>query len=144
MDSKNFLGNGMKFPPQINKATGRFEMSFGEQSVKESVYLILMTQKGERWLRPGFGSEIMTYTFLDVNNTMLNIIRSDIKSCIVQNEPRVSNVDVFLDAQSKPGYLIIDVEYTVSASNARDNLVFPFFLNNGQNEEVTNEIVEKV
>ena len=37
----------MKFPPQINPATGRFAVSSEEESVKESVYLILMTQKTE-------------------------------------------------------------------------------------------------
>ena len=39
------LGSGMKFPPQINPATGRFEVVSGQASVKESVYIILMTQK---------------------------------------------------------------------------------------------------
>ena len=47
----------MKFPPQIDPATGRFVTASEEESVKESVYLILMTQRTERFLRPEFGSD---------------------------------------------------------------------------------------
>ena len=43
-----FLGTGVAFPPQIDPATGKFKMSVGEQSVKESIYLILMTQVTEK------------------------------------------------------------------------------------------------
>ena len=60
MSSKSFLGTGMKFPPQIDPGTGRFSLSSGAQSVRESVYLILMTQRGERWLEPEFGSRILS------------------------------------------------------------------------------------
>ena len=60
MADKAFLGMGMKFPPQINPATGRFVVSTNEESVKESIYLILMTQKSERFLRPEFGSDLLS------------------------------------------------------------------------------------
>ena len=33
---KEYLGSGMKFPPQINKATGRFVTVSEEESVKEN------------------------------------------------------------------------------------------------------------
>lgn len=135
MDSNEFLGTGMKFPPQINKSTGRFELSSGNQSVKESVYIILMTQKSERWIRPSFGSEIMSYTFTDVGATMLNIMQRDIADDIRKNEPRISDIEINMDATSRPGYLLIDIDYTVTATNTRDNLVFPFYLDNGDEEE---------
>ena len=58
MNDRAFLGAGMKFPPQIDPGTGRFAVSVREQSVRESVYLILMTSRGERWLEPNFGSQM--------------------------------------------------------------------------------------
>ena len=42
--AQEFLGSGMKFPPQINPATGRFEVARGETSVKESVYIMSYIQ----------------------------------------------------------------------------------------------------
>ena len=46
MKTNTFLGRGMKFPPQVNPATGRIVTSEDNISVKESIYLILMTNKG--------------------------------------------------------------------------------------------------
>ena len=128
----------MKFPPTINPTTGRFETSSGLDSVKESVYVILMTQKSERWLRPAFGSEIQRFAFSDPNATLLNLMRMDIVNDIKESEPRVSDVTVNFDAQSKPGYLLVDIIYTVAETNEVGNMVFPFYLN-GASEENNNE-----
>lgn len=131
---KEFLGTGMKFPPSVNLSTGRFEVSSAEKSVKESVYIILMTQKTERWLRPTFGSEIQRFTFISPNATLLNLMRMDLINDLKTNEPRISDVTISFDTQSKPGYLLVDISYTVTDTNTRDNLVFPFYLN-GASEE---------
>ena len=134
-DNKDFLGKGMKFPPQINQATGRFVTVSEEQSVKESLYLILMTQKTERPLRPDFGSEIMSYTFLDVNGPMINMIIRTITDQISNQEPRVTDVQVTADTRSRNGVVIFEIGYTIISTNTRDNMVFPFYLNAEQEEE---------
>ncbi len=134
-NSKDFLGKGMKFPPQINQATGRFVTVSEEQSVKESLYLILMTQKTERPLRPDFGSEIMSYTFLDVNGPMINMIIRTITDQIENQEPRVTDVQVTADTRSRNGVVIFEIGYTIVSTNTRDNMVFPFYLNADQEEE---------
>ena len=126
--AKEFLGSGMKFPTQINPATGRFEVAKGETSIKESVYLILMTQKSERWIRPEFGSSLMNYTFMDTSATMLNVMARDVASDLMSQETRLADVNVRIDSSSKPGCLIIYIDYLVRATNVRDNLVFPFYL----------------
>jgi len=133
--AQDFLGSGMKFPPSINPATGRFEVSKGAVSVKESVYLILMTQKTERWIRPEFGSSLMSYTFMDTGATMLTIMSREIANDLMRNEPRIEDVDVKIDAMSKQGALIIYVDYLIRETNVRDNLVFPFYLDTTWDEE---------
>ena len=125
---QEFLGSGMKFPPQINPVTGRFEVAKGETSVKESVYLILMTQKTERWIRPEFGSSLMNYTFMDTSVTMLNIMAREIAGDLMSQEPRLADVNVSIDSTSKQGCLIIYIDYLIRQTNVRDNLVFPFYL----------------
>ena len=135
--AQKFLGSGMEFPPQINPATGRFEVSKGAVSVKESVYLILMTQKTERWIRPDFGSSLMSYTFMDTSNTMLNIMAREIASDLMTQEPRIADVNIRVDATEKPGCLIIYIDYLIRETNVRDNLVFPFYLDTTWEEEDT-------
>jgi phage baseplate assembly protein W len=127
-DNNRFLGSGMAFPPQANKATGRFVISDSEKSVKESVYLILMTARGERWLDLGFGSSLSKYAFMDVSITNLSILRDDLRKNIIEQEPRVSEVDIEVDAASRADCLVLNVHYKVAGNNALDNLVFPFFL----------------
>ena len=134
MSSKSFLGTGMKFPPQIDPGTGRFSLSSGAQSDKESVYLILMTQRGERWLEPEFGSRILSYTFLDISPTTVTLLTNELRALLLEQEPRISDVQVELDPETREGCLIFNLSYTITETNTRDNLVFPFYLNPGEGE----------
>ena len=128
MADERFLGTGMKFPPQIDPGTGRFAVSSREQSVRESVYLILMTNRGERWLEPGFGSQMASYAFMDTSPTMLRMLSDDLRDLLLTQEPRISEVDVEIDPEIKNDCLVVSIRYTVAATNRRDNLVFPFYL----------------
>lgn len=120
---------GMKFPPQIDEATGRFKISTGAENIKESIYLILMTQKTERWLRSGFGSNILNYTFMDTGSTMLNIMSRELLEDISSNEPRVTDIHIRMDTTSKEGCLLVYVDYTIKENSQRDEIIFPFYLN---------------
>ncbi len=135
MQDKSFLGTGMKFPPQVNKATGRFMVSSKEESVKESIYLILMTQRTERFLRPGFGSDLMSYTFMDVNITSVNMMVRSLTNQILSQEPRVEDVQIFAEPQVRDGCLLFSIDYTLRGSNVQDNLVFPFYLDAADEKE---------
>lgn len=128
MEGKAYLGKGIKFPLQINQATGRFVMAEKEESVKESVYIILMTQKEERFTRPDFGSNILSYTFMDTSVTRINMMARELEETILEQEPRISEVDVSIDPKLDKGCLIINIVYTIAESNTQDNLVFPFYL----------------
>ena len=121
MPERSFLGTGMKFPPQINPATGRFAVSSEEESVKESVYLILMTQKTERFLRPQFGSDLMSYTFMDINITSVNMMVRSL------TEQILSNV--------REGCLLVNIDYVIKSSQEEDRLTVPFYLNAAPEEE---------
>ena len=149
-DKKDFLGKGIKFPPQINPATGRFVTVSEEESVKQSIYLILMTQRSERPLRPNFGSNIMSYTFMDQNAGTLGMMSRTIKEQISVQEPRVTNVQVSLESGYQRGVLLFNIDYTVISTNSRNNFVFPFYLNvtpdensEGEPEIYEPEIVEE-
>lgn len=123
----SFLGTGIKFPIQVSEVTGEFVMSSEEESVKESVYIILMTQKGERWLRPAFGSSILSYVFTDISLTRISMMEKEIERTIIDNEPRISKADVDIQPAMDQGCLIINLQYTIARTNRKDNLVFPFY-----------------
>ena len=139
MDMFSNLGQSMKFPPQVDPATGRFVVSAGRDSVKESLYLILMTSVGERLMNPNFGTKMMSYTFMDTSLTMLNIFTSELKNTILEQESRISNLDISVDAGSKEGALIININYYLVDSDFMDNFVFPFYINSETTEEEETE-----
>lgn len=139
MEDRSFLGSGAKFPPQVNRSTGRFAVSKGLDSVKESLYIILMTQQGERWLEPYFGSSLMSYTFMDTSVTMLSLMASDLTSAILDQEPRISDVDVQIDPHVRQGCLMVNVAFQVAGSNTAENMVFPFYLQGAAEEEAGSE-----
>lgn len=127
MDERH-LGTGVKFPVSVNPATGRFMLSSGRESVKESIYLILTVQKEERWVRPEFGSRILSYTFMDTSLTRLNMMARELEDTILSQEPRIIKVDVNIEPQLEKGCLIVNISYVTADTNTRDNLVFPFYL----------------
>ena len=134
-EDKKFLGTGCRFPVQVDPATGRFMTSSGNQSVKESIYLILMTQRTERLTRPDFGSNIMNYTFMDTGATMLSIFRRDISEAILSQEPRIADVEITTEFHENQGMILVNIDYLVSDTNTRDNMVFPFYLDRAAEPE---------
>lgn len=140
MEEQRFLGTGMKFPPQVNPTTGRFACVSGKESIRESIYLILMTQRTERFMRPEFGSSVMSYVFSQADNTVLNLMADEIVSDIMRGEPRVEQVSVSMDQDSKPGCLFVKIDYTVRGEHVKENMVFPFYL--GEEPEKESEAYE--
>lgn len=127
--NNDFLGTGMKFPPQVNKATGRFEMVSGEDCIRQSIYLILMTLKRERFIHPDFGSSLLEYTFMEENSSMKNLLVSELERDIRKAEPRIYNVKIAVEPVQKEDCLMISIDYTIRKTNHRDNMVFPYYLN---------------
>ena len=119
---------------------GKITCVSGMESIKESVYLILMTQRTERFMRPEFGSNVTSYVFSQMDATLLNLMAQEIASDIMRNEPRIEDVNVVMDDRSKPGCLFVNVRYTVRGKNVRENMVFPFYL--GEEPEKESEAYE--
>ncbi|MBQ3789305.1 MAG: GPW/gp25 family protein [Lachnospiraceae bacterium] len=137
-----FLGTGMQFPPAIDRATGRLQTVSGRESVRQAVWLILMTQLTERPMRPEFGTNLMGFTFMEMNHTVLNMAIRTLKEQILMQEPRVGSVEISAE-EGGSGMLLFRIDYTVRNSNVRDNFVFPFYLQGEpENTETEEEVFE--
>lgn len=128
MNQKAQLGTGVKFPLQVNQTTGRFLLSQGADNVKESLYLILMTQQGERFTRQEFGSRIMAYPFIETSTTMLNIMAREIQNTILEQEPRIWQVEVEIEPDQRLGYLQIELRYMLRQTQTKDSMTVPFYI----------------
>ena len=131
-NTMDFLGRGFAFPPRIDQATGRFVMCSAEEDIRQSIYLILMTKKRERAMLPDFGCNLHEYVFDLPDDARLSMMRTEIIEALTTWEPRIINVDVQVDLRHmNEGKVLLNIFYTVRATNNPNNLVFPYYLYEG-------------
>lgn len=129
--SADFWGAG--FPVPLKLEDSRIQPASGEGKIRQSLYVILMTRQGERVMRPDFGSRIWDYVFDLPGQTINHMLCAEIERSILRWEHRVDHVRAQVDdSQIADGKLVISVSYTVRATNRPDNLVFPFYLEEGR------------
>lgn len=129
---ESFLGAGMKLPIGVNEVTGQFHMSYGEDNIKESIKVILMTGKGERVMRPDFGSNLNRFVFESIDYGNLVQIENEVKDALRQWEPRITDVEAEARQKEGSGNMIeIHISYRVRITNNPYNMVFPFYLEEG-------------
>ena len=84
-------------------------------------------------MRPTFGCGIQAYVFAPNNAATRGAIAHQVQQALARWEPRIDVVDVAADDDpSQPNLLLIRVDYRIRANNAFHNLVYPFFLLEGQ------------
>ncbi len=123
----DFVGRGWKFPLRID-STGAFALSSGDEDVAESIRLILGTSPGERPMRPEFGCPIHELIFDTVDASLAGRVASLVEAALTRWEPRIDVLGVTASPDpAAPHVLRIAVDYRISATNDRRNLVFPFY-----------------
>ena len=128
---KAFLGVGWAFPPQA-ATTGDIETVAYEEDIRQAVWIILGTAPGERVMRPRFGAGLRTLLFEPLNTTTMALARHRVQEALVTWEPRIDSITVAVTAEPEAGRLDIEVRYRVRATNTFYNLVYPFYLIEGE------------
>ena len=127
---KAFLGVGWSFP--LGSRGGQTEMAQYEEDVRQAIRIILLTNRGERVMRPTFGANLNAFLFEPVNPTTMYSIRRQVEEALIDWEPRIDVLDVAVTADtSRPGAVLIAMSYRVRLTNGVGNLVYPFYLGEG-------------
>lgn len=130
MDKDEFLGRGWVFPPSFTIDKGVKTVAY-EEDIQESLYILFSTSPGERVHRYDYGCPLRKYTFEMINTSMLARMQEDIIKAVILFEPRILLNNVSFEKDAKNGILLIKLEYTISQTNKRSNMVYPFYLNEG-------------
>lgn len=128
MADADFLGQGWRHPITHNEE-GEIALSSGEDSIRESVILIIQTERGERVMRPEFGCGIHELAFAENNGSTAGLVAQLVREALIEFEPRI-DVD-FVTAspdQQERSRLNIEIQYTIRSINRQENLVYPFYL----------------
>ncbi len=127
--SKLFLGRGVGFPVSLD-ATGNLQVAEYEESVRQSILIILGTAPGERVMRPDFGCGIYDLVFETKTATTAGKISQAVQDALLRFEARIDVLDVQVTPKwdNEGDKLLVDIIYQVRATNNVFNLVYPFYL----------------
>jgi uncharacterized protein len=126
-----FLGVGWQFPIRVGPHGG-LSWSAGEDDVRQAIWIILGTARGEREMRPDFGCGIHDFVFAPRNEETLSGIAQAVREALRRWEPRIEAVDVRVEADAADESLVlVHVDYRLRANNAFHNLVYPFYVEEG-------------
>jgi len=134
---KAFLGVGWAFPLGFG-AEQSVNMAVYEQDIHQAICIILGTNRGERVMRPTFGAGLEDFLFEPVTASTTARIRVRVLDALIDWEPRIDVEEVSVVPASRlRNQLDITVSYRVRATNTLHNLVYPFYLNEGPNEGIS-------
>ncbi len=129
---KAFLGRGWKFPVAATLDHGKIAMSEYEQDIREALWIILSTAKGERVMRPDFGCGAHDLVFASMNRATLGLLETSVREALTLWERRVDLLKVEISTEDAAnGRLMISIDYRVRETNNDFNLVYPFYLTEG-------------
>ncbi len=137
-DMAKFLGVGWQFPVAIDDkeeakpSLKRFVLAEYEESIKQSIRIILFTAKGERVMRPDFGCGIHELVFAPNDAAIRGMAEYHVSEALRLWEPRIEVLRVKATASGAQGEVLrISIDYRVRTTDNRFNLVYPFYLERG-------------
>ena len=91
---------GWKFPIQVDEVTGKIKTVEDNEDVKQSIRIILETQKNERKIYPNFGTDLRSYMFEIVDHVFISNIKNTIESSIKMWATHIEDMNVAVNASS--------------------------------------------
>jgi phage baseplate assembly protein W len=135
--ANDFLGIGWDFEALLStySSAGRglsARMAHYEESIRQSIWIILSTARGERAMRPDFGCGIHALVFALNNAATAGLVQHEVEQALVFWEPRINVLNIKAEQDAREMRLLISIEYRIKATNSRSNLVYPFYLERRQ------------
>jgi|SRR6266481_2114270 len=127
-----FLGKGWAFPPAFDREEQTVAMVTAEEDIRESLYILLSTIPGERVMLPEYGCLLHEHVFDLMGETLFTHLKGLIEHAILYFEPRITIENITIAGEDgREGQLTILLEYKIIQTNARNNMVIPFYLKEG-------------
>ena len=122
MGGASIYGKGMAFPPRVG-ADGRLAWSEGEDNVRESIRVILLTEPGERLRLPAFGAGLGRCLFEPNILATHTLLRQRIADALKRWEPRIQleSVEVLAD-EVDPQAAIATITYRLVATQSQERV----------------------
>ena len=122
------LGRGWSIQLKPNESDRALPWAQGTEKIKQSIYIILDTEPGERLMRPNFGCGLRRHIMEP--NTAANraLMQRTIEQALAKWEPRIALENVSVSAGDDPALVLVDIQYKHRRDGSPGNLVYPFYL----------------
>ena len=124
----SFLGKGWTIPLEPDDRSGRLNYESGAEKVRQSIWIILDTEPGERIMRPSFGCGLRFYLMKPNTAATRTLIQREVTTALKTWEPRIDLEDVLVTPGDDPSLVLIEVAYLHRRDGQKGNLVYPFYL----------------
>lgn len=126
--ANKIVGTGWRFP-LLPDESGGLGYNDGDANVEQSLMILLLTELGERVMRPDFGCKAPRLVFAPGSTQYLGLLETTVREAVRDWEPRVELEDVRAEADPEDETRVsVAISYLVRQTNTRNNLVFPFYL----------------
>lgn len=113
---------------EVDRSGGIAAAEF-EESIRQSILIILGTAPGERVMRPNFGCQIHDLLFAPNTLATATLVSEYCVEALNKWEPRISEIEAEAEpSREDPNRMDIQIKYTVNATNTPRNLVYPFYI----------------
>lgn len=106
-----------------------------EEDIEQSLKILLSTRHGERIMQPEYGCNLDVLLFEPVTTSLITFVKDLIEKAVLYHEPRIDlkRTDIKTD-RIMEGLLLIELDYVIRSTNSRYNLVYPFYLNEAEQQ----------
>ncbi len=120
---------GWHFPLEVDALTGKIKTTTLENDIKQSILILLHTQKGERLGHSDYGSQLRRFLFEPLQSSLKRSIQKEVENTIKKWEKRVSSVtvDIFESLQQQT-VLIVQIQYDITQTQQSYTLQYAFDL----------------
>ena len=123
----NRLGAGLGQPLGPDES-GSLRTASGPEKVRQSIFTILDTERGERVMRPDFGCGLSRWLMAPNSPATRAGIEREVRSALQRWEPRITLADVQVNATDDRAMVLIEIRYAHVLDGRQDILVYPFYL----------------
>lgn len=111
---------GLGFPVEMNDIDKSIKEVDIKDSIKQAIYIILNTQKGERIMNPEFGSRIKEFVFEPQSPATNELLRHEIIRSLVRWEQRIEDIEVTFT--NEDGKLFVTIRYHIIDMATQDQV----------------------
>jgi len=122
------LGQGWPFPVVPAITDRGLPYVDGAEKVRQSIWMILQTEPGERLMRPDFGCGLRRYLMKPNTSATRALIQRDVARALASWEPRIKVETVTVTPGADPALVVIEIRYVHLRDGQDAALAFNFAL----------------